>query len=72
MMHYVLEDRTDEVPYPRDSFFIQDGNALFHALMNLPPTFGDICLQILDQMVAKKNFIFSTDSYQVGVWVDGT
>ena len=29
----------------------------------LLPTFGEICLQVLDQMVAKKNFIFSTDSY---------
>lgn len=65
MMHYVLEERTDEVPYPMDSFFIQDGNALFYALINMPPTFGDICLQILDQMVAKKNFIFSTDSYHM-------
>ena len=64
MMHYILEDKTDEVPYPKDSFFIQDGNALFHALLSLPPTFGDICLQILDQMIAKNNFIFSTDSYQ--------
>ena len=65
MMHYILEDRTEEVPYPQDSFFIQDGNALFHSLTSLPPTFGDICLQILDQMVAKKNFVFSTDSYQL-------
>ena len=63
MMHYVLTDTAEEVPYPKDTFFIQDGNALFHTLTNLPPTFGDICLQILDQMVAKKNFIFSTDSY---------
>ena len=43
--------------------FIQDGNALFHTMTNLPPTFGGICLQILDLMVAKKSFIFSTDSY---------
>ena len=65
MMHFVLEDKTNDVPYPTGSFFIQDGNALFHALSNLPPTFGDICLQLLDQMVFKENFIFSTDSYQV-------
>ena len=64
MMHFVLEDRTSQVSYPKDAFFIQDGNALFHALINLPPTFGGICLQILDQMVFKENFIFSTDSYQ--------
>lgn len=49
----------------KDVFFIQDGNALFHALMDIPPTFGDICLKVLDQMMAKKNFVFSTDSYHI-------
>ena len=28
------------------------------------PTYGDIYLQVLDQMVAKKHFLFSTDSYR--------
>ena len=65
MLHYVLDETTEEVQYPVESFFIQDGNALFYALTNLPPTFGDMCLMILDQMLAKKNFIFSTDSYHV-------
>ena len=51
------------VQYPQDALFIQDGMALLHVLTNLPPTFGDICLQILDQMMAKKHFLFSTDSY---------
>lgn len=59
----MLEETNDEVSYPKDSFYIQDGNALFHSLTNLPPTFGDICLQMLDHMVVKGNFIFSTDSY---------
>ena len=27
------------------------------------PTCGEICLKVLDQMVAKKHFLFSTDSY---------
>ena len=43
---------------------ILDEDALFHSLTNLPPTFGAICMHVLDQMVAKKHFIFSTDSYQ--------
>ena len=43
--------------------FIQEGMALLHTLANLPPTCGEICLQVLDQMVAKKHFWFSTDSY---------
>ena len=37
--------------------------ALLHTLTNLPPTCGEICLQVLDQMVPKKHFLFSTDSY---------
>jgi len=36
---------------------------LFHMLINLLPTCGEICLQILDDMVSKKQFLFSTDSY---------
>ena len=63
LLHFLMEDDPAEVPYPKDAFYIQDGNALFHALMNLSPTFGDICLQVLDQMMSKKNFVFSTDSY---------
>ena len=59
-----MEDAPKEATYPTESLYIQDGNALFHALKNLPPTFGAICLQVLDQMVAKKNFVFSTDLYR--------
>ena len=32
-------------------------------IFDLPPTFEGICLKILNQMVPKKNFVFSTDSY---------
>ena len=63
MLHYLIDDTPEEVVVPANSMYIQDGNALFHALKNLPPTFGEICLKVLDQMVAKTNFVFSTDSY---------
>uniref|UniRef100_UPI00358E9904 uncharacterized protein isoform X1 n=1 Tax=Myxine glutinosa TaxID=7769 RepID=UPI00358E9904 len=64
ILHYLLEDTTPEdLPYPKDALFIQDGMALLHTLANLPPTCGEICLQVLDQIVAKKHFLFSTDSY---------
>ncbi len=67
ILHYLLEDATPEdLSYPKDALFIQDGMALLHVLTNLPPTCGEICLQILDQLVAKKHFIFSTDSYHSG------
>ena len=36
---------------------------MFHSLTALPPTSGEIGLTILDSMVAKKAFLFSTDDY---------
>ena len=64
MLHYLLEDVTPEdLLYPKDALVIQDGMALFHTLSNHSPTFGEICLQVLDQMVPKRHFLFSTDSY---------
>ena len=56
MLHFLLDDSLDNDTYPKDAIFIQDGNALFHALTDLPPTFGRIALKVLDQMVAKKKF----------------
>ncbi|EDO46758.1 predicted protein [Nematostella vectensis] len=64
ILHFLTDDYGGDALYPSEKcLYIQDGNALFHALTQLPPTFGEICLQMLDQMVAKKDFIFSTDSY---------
>jgi len=64
VLHYLLKNvTTEKLPYPKDALFIQSGMALFHVLINLPPTCGEICLQILDEVVSKKHFLFSTDSY---------
>ncbi|KAI9541765.1 hypothetical protein NQZ68_027129 [Dissostichus eleginoides] len=47
LLHYILEDTTPkDLPYPKDALFIQDGMALIHVLTNLPPTCGEICLQV--------------------------
>ena len=63
-LHYHLEDITpEELPCHKDALFVQDRTTLLHNLTNLPPTCGEICLQVLDRMVAKKHFLFSTDSY---------
>ena len=63
MLHFLLDDNVENVSYPKGAIHIEDGNALTGS--DLPPTFGEIALKILDQMVSKKNLIFSTDSYQV-------
>ena len=62
MFHFLLNNAAEEVVYPDDALFIQDGNALFHVLKNLSLTFDAICLLMLDQMVGKKNYVYSTDS----------
>ena len=63
MLHFLLAETPEEVPYPRYAIYIQDGMGLLYVLTNLPQTFGDICLQLLDCMASKRNFIFSTDCY---------
>ncbi|KAK0148526.1 hypothetical protein N1851_011133 [Merluccius polli] len=50
ILHHLLKDRDEEVPYLKDALYIQDGNALFHMMSNLPPTRGEICMQLLDLM----------------------
>ena len=57
MLHFVMEVAPEDVPYPTNSFYIQDGNALFHALTNLPSTFGTICMKGLDKMVCRSRSV---------------
>ena len=66
MMYFMIEDHSELVAYPKDSKFIQDGNALFHTMTNLAQPFRGITLQLLDLMLPKRDFVFSTDSYHPG------
>ena len=63
MLHYLMKEHGETAAYPISAFHIEDGNALFYTLSGVGATLGAICLQLLDQMIPKKNFIFSTDSY---------
>ena len=63
MMHFMMKDHSELVPYPKESMFVQDCNALFHTMINVAPTFRGITLQLLDLMLPKRDFVFSTDSY---------
>ena len=67
MMHFMMENPSEVAAYPEDSMSIQDGNALFHTMTNLAPTFRKITLQLLDLMLPKRYFVFSTNSYHPGV-----
>ena len=63
ILHYLLEDATsDDLFYPQSTLH-QRRHGSSPYTEKLPQTCGEICLQVLDQMVAKKNFLFSTDCY---------
>ena len=61
-----MKDHSELVAHPKDSMFIRDGNALFHTRTNLAPRFRGITLQLLNLMLPKHDFVFSTDSYHPG------
>ena len=68
MVHHVLKANTsviidNSLLDNRERIWIKDGNVLFYELSNLSANLGGVCFAILDQMIAKKNFIFSMDSY---------
>ena len=66
MMHFMMEDHSELVAYPKDFMSIQDSNALFPTMTNLAPTFRGTVLQLLDLMLLKRDFVFLTDSYHPG------
>ena len=62
-MHHLSDEYLAARPPEEEVFHIEDGNAVFHAMTNLPDTFKGIALKLLDQSANKKSMIFSTDSY---------
>ena len=58
-----LIDTETTTEYANDVFFIQDGNAMFHSMVDISPTFKGIALRLLDAMIKHKKFIFSTECY---------
>jgi hypothetical protein len=42
---------------------IEDGNAAFYYLKDLPPNIRDICARLFDMVVRKSDIIFSTNMY---------
>ena len=57
---YLTHDVPENVAPPTDNvIYIQDGNAIIHMMKDLPPTFGLICLKLLDIVTFnKKDVIF--------------
>jgi len=65
MRNYLAKqvDSSCNTEYTNDMCLIQDGNAMFHSMVDIPPTFKRIALRLLDAMIKHKKFIFSTDCY---------
>ena len=63
LLHFFMDSVQEDMPNLKGSLHIKDGKALFHALINASPTFGEICLKVLVHVVTNKEFIFSADSY---------
>ena len=62
--HFLTKDVEDVPPPPNDKkLVIEDGNAAFYYLKDLPPNFRDICARLFDMVVRKSDIIFSTDMY---------
>ena len=49
-----------------ETLTVIDGNAVFHSMVQVPPTFRQICVKLLEMMPSTSNFIFSTNMYQEG------
>ena len=56
----LLPEKSDE----NFALVVEDRNALFHALKNIPPGFKEICLKLFGMVCSKTcNLIFSTEIY---------
>ena len=63
MRNYFVKQGDNEftAEYSNEVYLVRDGNAMLHGMVDVPPTFKRIALQLLDTMINQKKFIFSTD-----------
>ena len=62
-----LTSNTENAKYPKSNertIVIEDGNAIFHCMSNVPSTFLEIAERIFDMASSCDNIIFSTDMYK--------
>ncbi|MPC13645.1 hypothetical protein E2C01_006385 [Portunus trituberculatus] len=66
-LQFLVKD-LDNAPIPLDgnTMLIQDGNALFHTLADIPNNFMFIAQRIFDSMPKGIDLLFSTDMYHEG------
>ena len=63
-----LTNNVSNANYPADdgkTTVIEDGNAIFHCLSNIPDTFAEIAERVFDMASNCQSVIFSTDMYKI-------
>ena len=65
-LFHILTKNIDssDTPPEDDLLTVVDGNAAFHAMVQVPKTFRDICIKVLDMMPKTCDVFFSTDMYK--------
>ena len=65
MFHcFTKTTENSNLPPAEDTLTVVDGNAVFHAMVQVPQTFRDICIKLLDMMPKACDFVYSTDMYK--------
>ena len=60
----LIQDQEDPpLPNPDETLVIQDGNAVFHYMKDIPSNFNKICAKVFDVMPHAGDVVFSTYSY---------
>jgi hypothetical protein len=70
--HFLTKDVEDVLPPPDDeTLVIEDGNAAFYYLKDLPPNFRDISAKLFAMVVRKSDIIFSNGYYVLAQQLKG-
>jgi hypothetical protein len=62
--HFLIKDLEDEAsPPPETTLVIEDGNAMFYYMQQVPSNFRKISTKVFDMMPKNSDVVFSTDMY---------
>ena len=60
---HAVENATE--PDMSSTLFIEDGNAVYHQLLGLPPTYNELCIKVFDKVTFRRKYVvFCTDTYK--------
>lgn len=63
-VHYLLKDlENSQIPVDSRTLQIEDGNAIFYCLKQIPSNFKEIGIMVFNALPSKSDLIFSTEMY---------